>query len=318
MSGLVLGLDGGGTQTRAALADHTGKVVGTGLSGACSMAAVTPPEAIAAALAAADEALRQSGAERAAVTSLCAGVAGFSSTDRRLQFTDSIQAAFPQAVISVVPDYVAALTGGTGGSPGVLIIAGTGSVAYGENAAGESHKTGAYGYLIDDGGSGYGVGRAALAAVMQAADGTGPPTTLTGRVLVTLGLNSLAEIVPGVYGGGIKRVTIASLSKVVAVAASEDEDAVARALLMRAGGTLAHLVHGVAQRLFAGTETPYPVVPVGGLWNSGDVLTEVFARSLRRFAPAAVVTPALQTPVEGAVQRALSLSAAQEKSSRSS
>jgi len=303
MTRLVLGLDGGGTQTRVLAADGTGKVTGTGLSGACSMAAVTPPEALASALAAADEALRQAGASRADVAALCAGVAGFSSSDRRMQFSASLHAAFPTAIISIEPDYVPALSGGTGGLPGVLVIAGTGSVAYGENAAGETQKTGAYGYLIDDGGSGYGVGRAALAAVMQAADGTGQPTALTERILEHLQFSAVSGIVPGVYGGSLSRVRIASLSRVVA-AASADGDLVAQSILMRAGGTLAHLVHGVTQRLFAGADASFSVVQVGGLWNAGDALTDVFARSLRRFSPAAAIRAPRHSPVEGAVLKA--------------
>ena len=270
------------------------------------MAAALPGEALASALAAIDDALIQADASRADVAALCAGVAGFSSSSRREQFTRSLQAAFPSALIAVEPDYVIALAGGTGGEPGVLVIAGTGSVACGENSAGASHKTGAYGYLIDDGGSGYGVGRAALAAVMQAADGTGPATKLTERVLDSLALSSVSGIVPGVYGGALSRVTIAGLSRVVAEAAAEADPA-ARSILMRAGGTLAHLVHGITRRLFADTSDPFPVVQVGGLWSAGDALTDVFTRSLRRFAPAAVVTEPKQSPVEGAVRRAVQL-----------
>jgi len=318
VSGFVLGLDGGGTQTRAALADCAGQTVGIGTAGACNLAAVSPPEALAAALAAADAALRQTGAGRTEVLSVCAGVAGVSYADRRAQFLRGLQDAFPNARITVEPDYAVALTGATGGGPGVIVIAGTGSAAYGENAAGETHRAGAYGYLIDDSGSGYGVGRAALAAVLQAADGTGPQTTLTERILAGLGLISLNEVVPAVYGGSLSRVSIAGLSRIVAEAASEDADPVARAILLRAGGTLAQLVHGVTQRLFTEADTSFPVVQIGGLWNAGDTLTDVFARSLRRFAPAAIVTPPRHSPVEGAVQRALAQIGGTQKSSRPS
>ncbi len=304
MSGLVLGLDGGGTQTRTAVADASDTRVGQGVSGACNLAAVPPPEALGNALTASDMALAACGASRSEVISVCAGIAGFSYTDRRTQFARGLQAAFPNARIAAEPDYVIALAGATGGRPGVIVIAGTGSAAYGENAAGETHRTGAYGYLLDDGGSGYGVGRGAIAAVLSAADGTGPLTTLTDRVLPALGLVSLAEIVPGVYGGGISRVQIAALSRVVAEAASADADPVARALLMRAGGTLAHLVQGVTQRLFADARNPFPVVQIGGLWSAGDALTDVFVRSLRRFAPSAVITAPQVSPVDGAMQRA--------------
>ena len=317
-SGFVLGLDGGGTQTRALLADLSGRAIGAGLSGACNLAAVAPADALVAALAASDAALQEAGLSRAEVAAVCAGVAGVSYTDRRAQFLSGLQAAFPNAQVSVEPDYAIALTGATGGKPGVIVIAGTGSAAYGENTAGETHRTGAYGYLIDDSGSGYGVGRAALAAVLQAADGTGPATTLSGRIPAALGLNSLSEIVPGVYGGSLSRIAIAGLSRSVSEAASWDNDAVARAILMRAGGTLAQLVHGVTQRLFPSANMEFPVVQIGGLWGAGDALTDVFTRSLRRFAPAAVITAPLCSPVEGAVQRALVQIGAAQKSSPSS
>ncbi|MGI4791479.1 MAG: N-acetylglucosamine kinase [Janthinobacterium lividum] len=304
MSGLVLGLDGGGTQTRAALASLDGSTLGTGLAGACNLAAVTPPEALAAALAATDDALQQAGRSHAEIMSICAGVAGVSYSDRRAQFLSGLQKAFPNAIVSVEPDYAIALTGATDGAPGVIVIAGTGSAAYGQNASGETHRTGAYGYMIDDSGSGYGAGRGALAAVLQAADGTGPQTSLTERILAALGLTSLSEIVPGVYGGSLSRVSIAGLSRVVAEAAQEDADPVAFGLLMRAGGALAHITSGVTQRLFAGDLDSFAVVQIGGLWKAGEALTDVFTRSLRRFAPLAVLTKPLHSPAEGAVQTA--------------
>lgn len=301
MSGCVLGLDGGGTQTRAALADTAEVIVGVGASGACNLAAVSPADALAAALAAADGALQQAGKQRAEVASLCAGAAGVSYPERRAAFLDGLQAAFPQALVTVEPDYAVALAGATGGAPGVIVIAGTGSAAFGRSEIGETHRTGAYGYLIDDSGSGYGVGRAALAAVLQAADGTGTATTLTARIPAALGLGSLSEIVPGVYGGSLRRVSIAGLSRIVSEAAREDADPVARALLMRAGGTLAHLAEGICRRLFSDAETPFPVVQIGGLWDAGADLTDVFVRSLHRFAPNGRVLPPLHSPVEGAV-----------------
>ncbi len=307
MSGLALGLDGGGTRTRAAVAGSSGSVLGTGEGGACNLAAVPPPDALAAALAAADAALGQAGAARGDVLAVCAGVAGYSFPERRTLFRVGLEAAFAHAQVSVEPDYAVALTGATDGGPGVIVIGGTGSAAYGENARGEQHKAGAYGYLLDDAGSGYGVGRAALAAVLRAGDGTGELTSLTPRLLEALGLASVSEIVPGVYGGAISRVQIAALSRVVAVSARDDGDGVARGLLLRAGGALAHLARGVTVPLFPDAAAPFPVSPVGGLWEAGGDLTDVFVRSLRRFAPAAVFSPAKLSPVEGAVLRARGL-----------
>ena len=230
MTGVVLGLDGGGTQTRAAVATTVGEIRGRGQAGASNLAAVPLPEALAAACTAADLALAEARWVRADVLAVCAGVAGVSFAERRYEFQTGLQAAFPQARIAVEPDYVIARAGATGGAPGVIVIAGTGSAAYGENAAGERHRTGAYGYLIDDGGSGYGVGRAAVAAVLHAADGTGEPTRLSARILEALALFSPADLIPAIYGGKLTRVEIAGLSQTVAEAAQEDDDAVARAI----------------------------------------------------------------------------------------
>ncbi len=307
MSGLALGLDGGGTRTRVAVAGPSGSTTGQGEGGACNLAAVSPADALAAALAAADAALGEAGAGRDDVLAVCAGVAGFSFPARRAAFAAGLEAAFPQAQVKIEPDYAVALAGAAGGMPGVIVIAGTGSVAYGENARGEQHKAGAYGYLLDDAGSGYGVGRAALAAVLRAADGTGEPTALTARLLDALGLSSRADIVPGVYGGTISRVQIAALSRAVALSAREDGDAVARGLLLRAGGALAHLARGVTEALFPDAAAPFSVCPVGGLWDADGDVSDVFIRSLRRFAPAAVFSPPRLPPVEGAVLRARAL-----------
>jgi len=301
---VVLGLDGGGTHTRALAALLGGTVLGEGAGEACNIAAMTPPDALHSVQTAAQAALAQAHADPCQVRAVCAGVAGASVEAHRIILEASLQSLFPQARVAVVPDFVIALAGATGGQSGMIVIAGTGSVAYGDNALGRTHRTGAYGYLIDDAGSGYGVGRAALAAVLRAADGGGAPTGLTARVLAALNLGSVREIVPGVYGGTIDRVTIASLARTVAQSASEDDEQ-ARAILMRAGGALAQLAHGVTSAVFAERKDPFAVVPIGGLWNVGSVLADVFWRSLARFAPHAVPTDALHPPVYGAVLRAV-------------
>lgn len=306
MTPIVLGLDGGGTQTRALAATSEG-VLGQGTGGVCNIAAVSVAEALHSAQDAARMALAGGVGGPEQVRAVCAGVAGCSFEDRRVAFEQGLQVLFPHSRVSVVPDYAIALTGATGGTPGVIVIAGTGSAAYGENGGGETHKAGAYGYLIDDAGSGYGVGRLALTAVLRAADGTGEATRLRERVLEMLGIASLAEIIPGIYGETITRLAVAALSRAVALAATEDNDPVARAILMRAGGALAQLAHGVTARLFPETAQPFPLVPIGGLWNVGPVLSDVFARSVQRFAPMAVIGPPQSSPVAGAVQRALEM-----------
>lgn len=306
-SAVVLGLDGGGTHTRALASALDGTLLGEGAGGPCNVAALSPEEALHSAAQAAWAALAQAQADPAQVRAVCAGVAGASVEARRAALEASLAALFPQALVAVVPDFAVALAGATGGRAGMIVIAGTGSVACGGDSAGRTHRTGGYGYVIDDAGSGYGVGRAALAAVVRAADGGGAPTALSSRVLAALGLGGAGEIVPGVYGGGISRVAIASLARTVALAADQDHDPQARAILMRAGGALALLAQGVTAALFAGADSAFPVVPIGGLWGAGATLSDVFWRSLARIAPQAVPAQALHPPVYGAALRAQAL-----------
>src|SRR5690606_8774057 len=116
----------------------------------------------------------------------CAGVAGFSSfegNDAQALF----EAVAPAHVWQAYPDLHIALAGGTGGRPGVVVIGGTGSVAFGRNAEGREHRVGGWGYLLSDEGSGFWIGREALIAVLHCMDGRGPHTILTDRVAEAVG-----------------------------------------------------------------------------------------------------------------------------------
>jgi N-acetylglucosamine kinase-like BadF-type ATPase len=307
MPDCVLGLDGGGTKTQALILSLSGAVLGSGTAGPCNIAAVPLDVALDSVETATRLALESAGCAADSLRSVCIGVAGFSQGERREQFRTGLEPLFPHLPLSLEPDYAIALTGATAGMPGIIVIAGTGSVAFGRNARGETHRAGAYGYLIDDGGSGYGVGREALAAILRAADGTGPETTLTERIFDSQHFTSIAEIVPAVYGGALDRLSIAALAPQVSEAAQREGDPVARAILMRAGGALARLTEAVTQRLFPGAASLFPVAGVGSLWEAGGALTDVFDRSLARFAPAAARQKPLSSPAHGAARQALTL-----------
>jgi glucosamine kinase len=149
---------------------------------------------------------------------------------------------------------------------GVLVYAGTGSVAYHESVAGEIVRAGGYGYLIDDAGGGYWIGHRALRALFRAADAAGRPadTPLAELLYARLGSRDWPEIMPVVYGGG--RGFVASLAPAVAEA-ERAGDALAKDILERAGAELARLARDVLGRLgaslpvaFAGGVTRLPVV----------------------------------------------------------
>lgn len=149
---------------------------------------------------------------------------------------------------------------------GVLVYAGTGSVAYHESVAGEIVRAGGYGYLIDDAGGGYWIGHRALRALFRAADAAGRPadTPLAELLYARLGSRDWPEIMPVVYGGG--RSFVASLAPAVAEA-ERAGDTLAKDILERAGAELARLARDVLGRLgaslpvaFAGGVTRLPVV----------------------------------------------------------
>lgn len=304
---VVLGLDGGGTKTDTVVACSGPAFLGHARSGPCNLAASSLKVCLRSAVDSAQVALKMADRSEQDVVSICAGVAGASYIRRSLRFKAGLRKAFPNAHVEIVPDYVVALYGALTCRPGVIVIAGTGSVAFGDDGAGHTSRAGAYGYLIDDSGSGYGVGRRALAAVMQAADGTGEQTSLTERVLWQLKLRNISEIVPAVYGNRVDRLAIASLAEVTARCANDDNDIVAAALLVDAGTALAHLALPVLQTLFAAEKEPVPVARTGSLWNSGKFLEEKFTSQLARGSVPFHLMDAAASPAIGAAHRALLL-----------
>jgi len=306
-NGCVIGIDAGGTKVNAVVADMDGKALGGGTAGPCNVALMTAADAFKSARAACLTALVSAGKLPEDVVAVCAGVAGVSYVERRVEFTAMMQDLFHAARVEVEPDYAIHFIGATGGVPGVMVNAGTGSVAYGQNASGRSLKVGGYGYLIDDSGSGYGVGRNAIAAVLRAVDKTGPRTALVDRVLHALELTDVSGIVPGVYGRTVSPSKIASLATLVADVADTEADEVAISIMGAAGLSLAALVSTITTELFSGTSDPFPVAMVGSLWKGGNAITVPFVRAIRAAAPNAVLAPQKESNLQGALRRALSL-----------
>jgi N-acetylglucosamine kinase len=202
----------------------------------------------------------------------------------------------------IVNDAVAALAGGTGDTVGVVAVAGTGSIVFGRNAAGQEARSGGWGYILGDEGSGYAIGLAGLRAFCRAADGRGPATLLTQRVCEAYELAAPAGLVSLVYGGGWGPPEIAAVAPLV-VGAAGNGDAVAQAILADAGAELALAVQRVVRRL-ALDAAAFPLVISGGVWASAPSLVAAFTRAVHAFAPGAAVAPPREEPVMGAVMLA--------------
>jgi N-acetylglucosamine kinase-like BadF-type ATPase len=186
----------------------------------------------------------------------------------------------------------------------VVIVAGTGSIAYGRDRAGRAARAGGWGYVLGDEGGGFWIGRAALNAVVRQFDGRGPQTLLTEMVIAEMHLGSPVDLVHAVYAGGLHRYAIAGIAPVVQRAADEG-DAVATDLISRAGMELSAAATSVITRLEMRGEQ-FPTLLAGGVFRGvPSLITQVTSR-LGEAAPRSDVRQLDREPAAGAVTLALS------------
>jgi N-acetylglucosamine kinase-like BadF-type ATPase len=184
---------------------------------------------------------------------------------------------------------------------GISVISGTGSIVYGRTVDGKAARAGGWGYRFGDEGSGFAIGTAALRAVAKAADKRGPQTMLTASILRHWGLQQPAELIPHIYGD-LPYPQIASLAKLVNHAA-EQNDPVARSILMEAARELAEAVKAVYHKLDFQGEIPAALG--GGVLSHCDLVKDEMLRlSAEQGVPLQPVEIVMQ-PVLGAVRMAI-------------
>ena len=213
------------------------------------------------------------------------------------------QALFPGAQVELLHDAVTALAGASVAQPGVIVIAGTGAVAYGRLDSGAEALSGGWGYLIGDEGSGYWIGIEAIRAACQASDGRGDATTLIERIPDYLQVPDLRALHRKLYAQEISRGAVASLAAVTADAA-QNGDAVALHLLERAGGELAQAALAVIERLDR-LEPGQPIYHTGGVFRAGALILDSFGTAIASRSPKSTVQAAAFSPAVGALLLAL-------------
>jgi len=219
MNRIRIGVDVGGTKTSAGVADETGhllaRVEGPG-------AAVRPGHALAAASVIADVARRAlAAAGRLTGDVLCVGAAGAGRDTEREELRSSLRSEGLAPTVMVTTDIEIALLAAFEDGPGIVVSAGTGSVAVGRDRTGKQQRIGGYGWQMGDEGSGYSIGRAALGAVSRAIDGRSPSTALTERVLAATHTDTFDALVR--WAAGASAAEVAALApRVLEVAAEGD------------------------------------------------------------------------------------------------
>ena len=188
----VLGIDVGGSKTVCLLADEVGTVLAEVRGPGANLQAAGELQVEKIVHRAMEDALGRSRRPPAVV---CVGIAGSTATTTRASCSSIMHRISRGARIVVVNDALIALVAAAGESPGIVIVAGTGSIAFGRNARGLAARAGGWGHMIGDEGSGYWIGRQALAAAVREVDGRGPHTALTEDVLAHFGVPDAAGLV---------------------------------------------------------------------------------------------------------------------------
>jgi N-acetylglucosamine kinase-like BadF-type ATPase len=296
MSEFYLGVDGGQSSTTALIGDAQGRVVGSGHGGPCNHvgAAEGREKFVRTIRECVSAAAREIGADfdHIEFASACLGFSGGPADKEEI-----LGGLLRTSRTVVTTDALIALSGATGGAPGIITISGTGSIAFGRNAEGKTARAGGWGYVFGDSGSGFDLVRRALQAALRFEEGWGPSTTLHAMLLDATGAVDANDLLHRFYTTEYPRPRIAALSKLVDDAAQAGDSA-ALEIVELAAGELARLAGAVRAQLFAPGEAAR-VAYIGGVFRSG-MLRECYI-ALVESEPGNLCGPPAYGPAAGAL-----------------
>ncbi|MBE3599151.1 MAG: hypothetical protein IMX02_10320 [Limnochordaceae bacterium] len=313
----MLGIDSGGSKSIGVLMNDEGRILGIGFAGPTNLYFVSEEDARVAIRTVVRQAL--AGSTHLALPARADGMAPpaagstppparidaicFSSPGLTRTVAESaLEGLVTPGQVVMEDDAPSAFLGALAGQDGVVVLAGTGSFAYGRRQ-GTVKVIGGWGPLLGDEGSGYWIALEAIRAVIRAFERRGPETGLSEKLRSTLHYGFETELRRIVYSSTMTRHRLAGLAMLVSEAAREG-DAVARAILLEAGRQLGELACSVAT-LLEWEDESFPVSLTGGVARSGPVLTEAFVERVKASFPRAHWTPPRYEPYVGAALRAL-------------
>src|SRR5256885_4404467 len=295
---LLIGVDAGGRHPAVAIADGDLRILGRAEGPGAAMR----PEGGTRSAAVIAELAREAGG-RAGITlpadRLVVGAAGAGREPERQQLVAALQACGLATAVHALGDVEAALIAALNDGPGILVSAGTGSIAYARDATGHVHRSGGYGWQMSDEGGGYWLGRRALEIAGRALDAREEGSTLLTRLLAALGLQDFDGLVR--WSANATPAQVAALAPHVLNAAREGE-AVAKRAVDAAARELVGLARSLERR-FPGRE-PVPMALAGGLFQPGSALLDGFQRLLAAEMPRARLAGEPVDPLLGALRLA--------------
>ncbi len=269
------GVDGGGTKTTVVLVDEAG-IECARVEAATSNAAVVGHGAAGTVLRAAIEKARRQVGGDVTIASAWFGLSGGDRPEDHIRLRPFVEHLAPairmtndaELILGALPDSV-----------GLALVSGTGSIAFGRNAAGERVRSGGWGQIIGDEGSGYDLARRMFDAFAREVDGRGPATSLTTRLIEHLSLTEPHQLIAWVYRPDTSKGDIAGLSQIV-VEEADRGDAAAVEIISASARQLAQTASAAAHRLRF--ERRLPLALTGGLLVNVDRFREVVIEALGR------------------------------------
>jgi N-acetylglucosamine kinase-like BadF-type ATPase len=296
-----LGIEGGGTRTTACLASERRRIVACSASGPSNPLKVGFDSAQQQILLAARRVLREVRLRPGELKAVCVGLAGVDRPQVHRRLFDWLQRSIPARFHYLTSDAAIALEAALGDLPGLVIISGTGSIAYARGDDGRMSRSGGWGHLFDDAGGGYDLGRKGIIAALRASDGRGPQTVLRASICRVLGLKDITEIV----AHSLAPHEIAALFPLVLKAAAR-RDSVAQRLCEEASHELADLGLSLLRRLkWNGPKVR--IAAVGGVFQASIRIRRSFKRRIISRVPRVQIVFSRRAAVEGALALAWKL-----------
>lgn len=273
-------------------------ILGRGISGPSNVIRVGEQRAREAIAAAITQACTQAKITPSQIERTCIGVAG-GARPETAKVLRQILSGIVGGEIEIVGDMVIAMEAASGSGPGVVVIAGTGSIAYGRNATGQTARAGGWGFAISDEGSAHWIGRAAIAAAMRACD-EGQHPALLNALMQAWHLQSREQMI--MAANATPTADFSGLLPTI-ITAAESEDPMAHDVLAQAGAELAALAKIVIARLFPGGDE-VRVATSGGVFRNAALVRQVFYNNLRLTYPHVLSSEDIVEAVNGALELA--------------
>lgn len=304
----VIGLDGGGTKTAAELCDTAGKVLATTSGGPSNFQVIGTDQAARTIVDLIETCCHSVGCPIGDIGSVVAGLTGAGRVFDQERMSkavrgEAVRRGLKLRKVGIESDARIALEAAFSGDPGIIVIAGTGSIVFGKSARGKILRSGGWGRVIGDEGSGYALGLELYRAVAAELDGRGKKTKLRALLAKATGQKSQPDIIRAIYHEGFD---VASVAPLVTKAAA-GRDPVARGIIHHAAEALVGVIEPVVQALGsrARGSAPVPLVFIGSVLTSKNEFSTAVRRDLRKRCPQVAVHRPDASPVHGASLLAL-------------